>query len=131
MVSGVQLRHARPDVRSPSGADDPLSAVTADREELSGVISITADQLSPSAVCYFWLWACLHSCGEAQGLEAQYMGDALRHELTSGHGLAVTFQPLREDSGMEQVTVSLDFTDDSGRAGARRVGHVPGPTDPA
>lgn len=109
----------------PVGPTTPLSAVTADREELSGVISIRADQLSPSAVCYFWLWACLHSCDEAQGLEAQYMRDALRRELASGHGLAAAFWPLRGDNGMQQVTVGLDFTEDAGRAGGRPAEHVP------
>jgi hypothetical protein len=114
----------------PVGPTTPLSAVTADGEGLSGVISITADQLSPSAVCYFWLWACLYNCGEAQGLESQYMREALRRELTSGHGLAASFMPLRGDNGMRQVTVGLDFTDEAGHAVHRSAAYVPWPSGP-
>ena len=59
------------------GPSAPLSAVTADGEELTGVISITADQLSPSAVCYLWLWACLPGSDGAPGMELGYMRDAV------------------------------------------------------
>jgi hypothetical protein len=55
------------------GPSAPLTAATAAGEELSGVISIAADQLTPSAVCYLWLWACLYSGDDARGMELRYM----------------------------------------------------------
>jgi hypothetical protein len=96
----------------PVGPSAPLSAVTADGEELYGVISIAADQLSPSAVCYLSLWACLYSCDDARGMELRYMRDAVCRELTAGHGLAASYRPPGEDGDMRPVTVSLLFTGD-------------------
>jgi hypothetical protein len=98
----------------PVGPLAPLSAVTTDGEELSGIISIAADQLSPSAVCYLWLWACLSSSDGAPDMELRYMRDAVCRELTADHGLAVGYRPLGEDGNMRPVTVSLLFSDDGG-----------------
>ena len=96
------------------GPSAPLSAVTADGEELTGVISITAGQLSPSAVCYLWLWACLPSSDGAPDMELGYMRDAVYHELSAAHGLAASYWPTGEDGDMRAVTVSLLFTGDGG-----------------
>jgi hypothetical protein len=96
----------------PVGLPAPLSAVNADGEELSGIISIAADQLSPSAVCYLWLWACLSSSNGAPDMELRYMRDAVCRELTAGHGLAVSYRPLAEDGNIWPVTVTLLFSGD-------------------
>ena len=98
----------------PVGPSAPLSAVTADGEELSGVISIAAGQLSPSAVCYLWLWACLYSWDDARSMELRYMGDAVYRELSAVQGLAASYRLLGEDGDMRPVTVSLLFTGDGG-----------------
>ena len=89
----------------PVGPSAPLSAVTADGEELSGVISIAAGQLSPSAVCYLWLWACLYSWDDARSMELRYMGDAVDRELSAVQGLAASYRLLGEDGDMRPVTV--------------------------
>jgi hypothetical protein len=96
------------------GPSAPLSAVTADGEELSGVISIAADQLSPSAVCYLWIWACLYSCDDAPGMELRYMRDAVYRELSAVQGLAASYYPLGENGAMRPVAASLLFTGDGG-----------------
>jgi hypothetical protein len=98
----------------PVGPSAPLSAVTADGEELSGVISIASDQLSPSAVCYLWLWACLSSSDGGPNMELRYMRDVVCRELTADHGLAASYRPSGEDGDMRPVTVSLLFTGDGG-----------------
>jgi hypothetical protein len=100
------------------GPSAPLSAVTADGKELTGVISITAGQLSPSAVCYLWLWACLPSSDGAPGMELGYMRDAVYRELSAAHGLAASYRPTGEDGDMRPVTVSLQFTGDGGERAA-------------
>ena len=100
------------------GPSAPLSAVTADGEELTGVISITAGQLSPSAVCYLWLWACLPSSDGAPGMELGYMRDAVYRELSAAHGLGASYRPMGEDGDMRPVTVSLQFNGDGGERAA-------------
>jgi hypothetical protein len=85
------------------------------------VISITAGQLSPSAVCYLWLWACLPSSDGAPGMELGYMRDAVYRELSAAHGLAASYRPTGEDDDMRSVTVSLQSTGD----GSGRVSEVP------
>lgn len=102
------------------GACAPLTAATAAGEELSGVISIAADQLTPSAVCYLWLWACLYNNDDARSMELRYMRDAVSRELTSASGLAAWYRPLGTGD-VRPVTVSLSFTDD----GVTRTAHPP------
>jgi hypothetical protein len=89
----------------PVGPLAPLSAVTVEGEELVGVISIAAEHLSVSAVCYLWLWACLYSFEDAPGMEMRYMRDALYSELTDGRGLRAAYWPLSGDGDPQAVTV--------------------------
>lgn len=94
----------------PVGPSGPLRAVTADGEELVGVLSIAADQLSPTAVCYLWLWACLPS-NEAPGMELAYMRDVVYSELSAARGLDALYRPEGEGGDMRAVTVILQFAD--------------------
>lgn len=98
----------------PVGPSGPLRAVTADGEELTGVLSVTAGQLSPSAVCYLWLWACLPSSGGAPDMELGYMRDAVYRELSAARGLAASYRPVGENGDMRAVTVTLLFTGGAG-----------------
>jgi hypothetical protein len=100
-----------------------LRAVTADGEELDGVLSVTAGQLSPSAMCYLWLWACLPSSGGVPDMELGYMRDAVYRELSAARGLAASYRPGGENGDMRAVTVTLLFTGGA-RAAAAPVGYL-------
>lgn len=112
----------------PVGPLAPLRAVTADGEELDGVLSVTAGQLSPSAMCYLWLWACLPSSGGAPDMELGYMRDAVYRELSAARGLAASYRPGGENGDMRAVTVTLLFTGGA-RAAEAPAGYLPPPDE--
>jgi hypothetical protein len=111
------------------GPSAPLRAVAADGEELDGVLSVTADELSPSAMCYLWLWACLPCSGGAPGMELGYMRDAVYRELSAARGLAASYWPVGEDGDARAVTVTVLFAEGGAATAGAPAGYLSPPDE--
>ncbi len=114
------------DQRSPMSAlrvtaSSPVRAETTDGKVLDGVVTIPGDQLSPSAVCYLWIWAAIYAADTTHGMDFRYMRDAVRALCTKEGGLGVLFRPDDDTGALLTRQVALLLPDD--QAGA--AGHAP------
>lgn len=76
----------------------PIRALTADGEFLSGVVTIPAAQLTPSTVCYLWLWAAVYAADAEHPMDFRYMREEFERLCGKEGGIEVRF---RTDSGGE------------------------------
>lgn len=105
------------DQRSPISAlrvavSSPIRAVTTVGDVLDGVVTIPTEQLSPSAVCYLWIWAAIYAADTVHGMDFRFMRDALRHLCSKEEGLEVLFRPDGDTSEMLPRRVSLLLPED-------------------
>ena len=76
----------------------PIRALTPDGEFLSGVVTIPAAQLTPSTVCYLWLWAAVYAADAEHPMDFRYMREEFERLCGKEGGIEVRF---RADSGGE------------------------------
>jgi hypothetical protein len=105
------------DQRGPMSAlrvtgSSPIRATAADGAVLDGVIAIPQDQLSPSAVCYLWLWAAIYAADTVHGMDFRYMRDAVEQLCGKQDGLQVLFRPDGGTGQMLRKRVSLLLPED-------------------
>ena len=93
-------------------ASSPIRAVTTGGESLAGVMTIPGDKLSPSAVCYLWLWAAIYAADAAHGMDFRFMRDVVQELCVKEGGLEVLLRPDGENSEMLTRRVSLLLPED-------------------
>jgi hypothetical protein len=74
------------------GQSSPIRAVALEGGVLDGVVTIAHDQLSPSAVCYLWIWAAIYATGAPRGMDFRYMREEVERLCTREGGIAVLFR---------------------------------------
>jgi uncharacterized protein DUF6602 len=89
------------------GQSSPIRAVTMDGDVLDGVMTIAKDQLSPSAVCYLWIWAAIYAAGAPRGMDFRYMREEVQRLCTREGGIAVLFRQDGAPSALLPRQVSL------------------------
>ena len=99
----------------------PIRAVTTDDEVLDGVVTISGQQLSPSAVCYLWIWAAIYASDAAHGMDFRYMRDEVERLCAKEGGVEVQFQPSHDTGKMTARHVSFLLPEDQAIATV----HVP------
>jgi hypothetical protein len=90
----------------------PIRAQAATGELLNGVIVVQHEQLSPSALCYLWLWASIYAVDTASRMTIQFMRDQLRQLCVKEGGVAVRFRPDDDSLEWRPETVTLLLPDD-------------------
>ena len=70
-------------------SDSPVVALDSGGEPILGIATVAADQLSPAAACYLWLWASLQLRAAVPTLDYHYMRSTLR-ELATAHPVEAT-----------------------------------------
>jgi hypothetical protein len=90
----------------------PIRAQAANGELLSGVITVRREQLSPSAVCYLWLWASIYAVDATARMTIQFMRDQLGQLCVKEGGVAVGFRPDGDSDEWRPEAVTLLLPDD-------------------
>ena len=88
----------------------PIRATTDDGEPLDGILTLTSNQLSSSAVCYLWLWAAIHA-SDAAGMDYRYMRRTFAQLVDKEGGLQALFRPHGSDEDHSLSGVRLSLTD--------------------
>ena len=88
-------------------ASSPVRAVTTGDEVLDGVVTISGRQLSPSAVCYLWIWAAIYAADTAHGMDFRYMRNEVERLCAKEGGLAVQFRQAGDVGKMMAKQVSF------------------------
>jgi hypothetical protein len=88
-------------------ASSPIRALTTGGEVLDGVVTISGQQLSPSAMCYLWIWAAIYAADADHGMDFRYMRDEVERLCAKEGGLEVQFRPEGDTGKMMARHVSL------------------------
>jgi hypothetical protein len=95
----------------------PIRAQAASGELLNGVITVQREQLSPSAVCYLWLWASIYAVDTTSRMTIQFMRGQLEQLCAKEGGVAVRFRPDGDSDEWRAETVTLLLPDDKPTSG--------------
>lgn len=90
----------------------PIRARTVSGELLNGVMTVRREQLSPSALCYLWLWASIYAVDSTSRMTIQFMRDQLMHLCTRQRGVEVRFWPDGDSTESRCEAVTLLLPDD-------------------
>jgi hypothetical protein len=84
-----------------------LQARTTTGDILDGVITMPRNQLSPSALCYLWIWAAICATDPTQRMEYHYMREVIHSLDSKADGLEVLFLAARDSGAMLPKQVYL------------------------
>jgi hypothetical protein len=90
----------------------PIRAEAADGNLLNGVITVHEKQLSPSALCYLWLWASIYAVDPTSRKTIEFMRDQLKKLCLKEGGLAVRYWPDGDGDEWRPEVVTLLLPDD-------------------
>ncbi len=90
----------------------PIRVESAGGELLNGVIAVKREQLSPSTLCYLWLWASIYAVDVTSRMTMQFMRDQLRKLCEKSGGISVRFEPDADADEWRPELVTLLLPDD-------------------